>query len=82
MIYIITDVATENTVQNQSVAQASFHAHFNQPDHNGMDDWSFILIDSASGEDSVRRKESFWQFKLNTFFPTGLNEREVSLDYG
>ena len=67
---------------NQSVAQASFQAHFNQPDHNGMDDWSFILIDSASGEDSVRRKESFWQFKLNTFFPTGLNEREVSLDCG
>ena len=60
---------------NQSVAQASFHAHFSQPDRNGMDDWSFILIDSASGEDSVRREESFWQFKLNTLFPTGLNER-------
>ena len=41
---------------NQSVAQASFQAHFSQPDNNGMDDWSFILIDSASDEDSVRKK--------------------------
>ena len=34
----------------QSVSQASFHAHFSQPDHNGMADWSFILIDSANDE--------------------------------
>ena len=67
---------------NKSIAQASFHAHFSQPDHHGMDDWSFIIIDSAGDVGSVRRKESFWQYKLNTFTPNGLNEREVSLDYG
>ena len=67
---------------NKPIAQASFHAHFNQLDHHGMEDWSFTLIDKASDVDSVRKKESFWQYKLNSFTPHGLNEREVSLDYG
>ena len=31
---------------------------------------------------SVRRKELFWQYKLETFIPNGLNERaaDVELD--
>ena len=58
------------------------HAHFNQQDHNGIDDWSFKIIDSAIDITSVRRKESYWQHRLNTFIPNGLNERKVSLEYG
>ena len=62
--------------------QESFHAHFNLPDHNGKEDWEVTLIDQGETLESVRRKESFWQFELNTFIPNGLNEREVSLDFG
>ena len=47
-----------------------------------MDDWSFTIIDSANNIDSVSRKETFWQFQLNTFSPHGLNELEVTPDYG
>ena len=47
-----------------------------------MDDWSFILIDHASDINQLRKKESFWQHKLETFVPKGLNEKEVSFDYG
>ena len=41
--------------------------------------WSFILIDSSPNEFRLLEKESFWQHQLQTFLPSGLNEREVSL---
>ena len=31
---------------------------------------------------ALRRKEMYWQYKFNTFKPNGLNERDVTLDYG
>ena len=62
--------------------QASFHAHFKQEGHKGMEDWNFTLIDQAQDCDSVRRKEAFWQYTLMSFKPNGLNDREVTFDYG
>jgi len=47
-----------------------------------MQDWQFTLIDQAQDLPSVRRRETFWQHKLDTFTPLGLNERNVALDYG
>ena len=61
------------------IQQACFHDHFCQPEHNGISDWSLKLIDQAGDEPTLRKKESFWQHKLNTFAPNGLNEREVPL---
>ena len=39
-------------------------------------------MDGAHDVFSVRRKELFWQCKLGTFIPNGLNERagDVELD--
>ena len=71
-----------NFVANKPVTQRSFHAHFNSNGHEGMSDWSFSLIDQADSFQSVRRKESFWQYQLNTFAPKGLNERDVVFEYG
>ena len=59
--------------------QAKFHAHFAQPDHNGIDDWSFVLIDQAFTEKQLRQKENFWIFKLDVMDPKGLNVRDVDL---
>ena len=67
---------------NKSVSQASFHAHFSQGNHNWINDWSFTLIDQASDLYSLRKKECFWQYKLNQFNPDGLNERDVTFDFG
>ena len=64
---------------NLSTPQASFHAHFAKPDHHGNSDWEIILIDQGGDLNQVRRKESYWQNKLDTFMPNGLNERTVSL---
>ena len=40
-------------------------------------DWEIRLIDSATTEKSLRSKELFWQYKLKTFYPDGLNEVEA-----
>ena len=69
-------------VAGDMVTQTSFHQHFCQPGHYGQEDWEFILIDKAVDLVSVRKKESFWQHKLDTFMPKGLNEKFVPTDFG
>ena len=60
-------------ISGKLVPQASFHTHFAQEDHNGMDDWEFTLIDRSTNLPSVRRREFYWQYELNTFHPDDLN---------
>ena len=35
----------------------------------------FILIDQCDGIRSLRKRETFWQARLETFLPNGLNEK-------
>ena len=65
----------------KTAPQLSFHSHFAQYNHNGMEDWQFILIDEATDLDSLHRKESFLQCKRNTFHPNRFSVREVNYDY-
>ena len=44
-----------------------------------MSDWESTLIDQTESVDKLRRRESFWQYELDTFQPNGLNERDVAL---
>ena len=67
-----------NTLHKKpKVPQNDLHAHFEQDDHNGFSDYSFILIDQADNEADLRRRESFWQYRLETFTPQGLNKYDV-----
>ena len=61
-------------------AQEKFHQHFCQEGHKGVPDWDIRLIDTAFTEKSLRSKELFWQYKLQTFHPHGLNGYEVPVD--
>ena len=61
------------------VPQQNVHNHFDQEGHHGFSDWEFILIDQGSDLECVRKRERFWQYKLNTFLPNGLNDCEVVL---
>ena len=71
----------EGSLGDQNVVQqAHFHHHFCEEGHHGIEDWSIKLIDQADDLPGVRLKEAFWQHKLNTFVPNGLNEREVQRD--
>ena len=46
-----------------------------------MGDWRVTLIDRADNRKELRRRESFCQYKLNSFFPHVLNERKVPAEY-
>ena len=49
--------------------------------HCGIDDWEITLIDKGRNKQETRKKELFWQYKLDTFVPHGLNERVVDLEW-
>ena len=71
---------TSNKTQKKfekKFSQEKFHHHFCQKGHKGIEDWEIRLIDSAFSERSLRSKELFWQYKLKTFHPDGLNEVEA-----
>ena len=62
--------------------QASYYSHFFENGHNGNFRVGIKIIDGADDVFSLRRKELFWQYRLQTFSPKGLNERaaDVELD--
>ena len=63
----------------KTVPQQELHEHFDLPGHSGFSDFEFTLIDQDKTLKNVRRREVFWQYKLDTFLPKGLNDREVPL---
>ena len=72
------ELKNAGTLQNgKSIPQAGLFAHFLHNNHHGMEDWRFQIIDCSNTEGQLRERESFWQFKLETFLPVGLNERSV-----
>ena len=63
--------------------QAFLFDHYNSEGHNGFEDFEFFLIDHIPDydDDALRQREAFWQYKLNTFKPLGLNTREVKYKF-
>ena len=59
--------------------QGSSNAHFVEANHNSKVDWEVRLIDKTDNVEDLRKRESFWQYELETFQPNSLNEREVAL---
>ena len=61
---------------SSGIPQADFFRHFAGKDHHGfLEDIKVIIIDRLNGNGRIR--ESFWQYKLETFAPRGLNIRLV-----
>ena len=63
---------TENT-------QKRFHDHFCLDDRLGIDDWDFTLFEQCETHKQLKERETFWQHRLKTFYPLGLNEKEEYL---
>ena len=61
--------------------QKLFHEHFCSDDHNGIQDWVITLIEQVDDEKFLRQRELFWAHKLDTFYPNGLNQREIYAAY-
>ena len=59
-----------------SVTQEELFRHFTEDNHHGfLEDISIQIIDRVFGDS--RLWEGFWQFKLHSFMPKGLNVRFV-----
>ena len=70
--------SAHKSVKTKKQETQKFHGHYIQDDCEGKDDWQFTLIDQCTTNAELRKREVYWQYHLKTFFPTGLNELEVS----
>ena len=68
-------------VPKETFKQKIFHEHFSSDDHNGIQNWVITLIEQVDNEKFLRQKDLFWAHKLDTFYPNGLNQREIYATY-
>ena len=64
---------------NQKVPQKRFHARYCCHGHSGINDWDFVLFEQCETHEQWKERETFWQHRLKTFYPIGLNEKEEYL---
>ena len=65
--------------KKHKVSQKRFHENYEQHSHNGIDDWQFTLIEQCETHEQLKEREKFWQHRLKTFYPYGLNEKKEYL---
>ena len=68
-------------VPKEALKQKLSDKHFCSDDHNGIQDWVITLIEQVDHEKFLRQRELFWAHNLDTFYPNGLNEREIYAAY-
>ena len=62
----------------QGYPQVDIFRHFAGEGHRGfLEDFKIIIIDRLFG--NGKQRESFWQYKLDTFVPRGLNTRQIDI---
>ena len=59
--------------------QKQFHRQFKSEGHNEVEDWKITIIDRAENVSELRRRESYWQHRLDKFISNWLNERFVGI---
>ena len=69
--------AHRNFIKGNTVKQVSFHAHF-QDDWHGVSDWEITPINQTENVHHLSRRESFWQYELDTFQSNEINELDVA----
>ena len=67
----------KETFPKQALKHKRFHEHYCSDRLNGTVDWVITLIEGADTLKELRRKELYWMYKLKTYAPYGLNERNV-----
>ena len=64
---------------NQKVPWKRFHAHYCPDVQIKIDDWKFSVFEQCETHEQLKERETFWQYRLKTFYPIGLNEKEEYL---
>ena len=67
----------KEAVPKQALKLKRSHEHYCSDRHNGVQDWVITLIDSANTLKELGKEELYWIYKLKTYAPYGLNERDV-----
>ena len=60
---------------NQKVPQERFHNHYCLDGHSRINDWDFVIFEQCETHEQLKERETFWQHRLKTFYPIGLNEK-------
>ena len=76
---IVIKVHTGPIEKIRKVSQQRFHEYYSQHSHDGIDDWQFTLIGQCETHEQIKERETFWQHRLKTFYPYGLNEKKEYL---
>ena len=63
----------KEAVPKQALKQKHFHVHYSSDRHNDIQDWVITIVVLKE----LRNKELYWMYKLKTYAPYGLNERDV-----
>ena len=58
-----------NRHKSNIVPQLNLQNHFDLPDYSGFSDFQFTLIDQGIDLQCTRKREKFWQYKLDPFLP-------------
>ena len=66
---------------SRNILQKHFLDHYRLYGHLGFDDWDFILSEQCETHEHLEERKIFWDFRLKTFYPFGLNEKEEYLYY-
>ena len=69
--------ANKEAVPKQALKQTCFHEHYYSDRYNSIQDSVIILTDSADTLKELKKKELHWMYKLKTYTPYGLNERDA-----
>ena len=71
------DFISKKEVPKHALKQKRLHDHDCMESHTGIEDWVITLIDSTDTLKELRKKELYLMYKLKTYAPYGLNEREI-----
>ena len=47
--------------------------------HSSIEDWDFVIFEQWETHAQLKERETFWQHRLKTFYPIGLNEKDEYL---
>ena len=64
---------------NQNAPEKCFQANYCLDGHSGINDWNFVIFEQCETHEQLKERETFWQHRLKTFYPIGLNEKEEYL---
>ena len=78
-MYIYTDLIYTDLFEKENVPQRRFYSYYIQDCHMGIGDWKVTLFEKCETHKQLKKKEMFWQHKLKTLYPLGLNEKEEYL---